>query len=345
MHRLIAHSNLTGGEAVVTVPFIDNQGDPRYPVYNVLNSGCDVLCSSVYSLCRGLVVFIGNENGYSVTVQYDANNCITYANLKSVDVILNRPVDKGDRIGESNTFVRVELLQPTGPSKVWPVRIGAYQYYKQDPERYISGESELANSGSTSYLAEVYPQTFNYELLSPYIVTLNSDSPNDIVWSEMKKLRVSGALLYAGRLFDTRHIRQPQFMERKLSKWIEDIQSAGLLHGYYFLGRATNKNEAKDEIYELSYIVRNWPATLGVWVKPEFTRTITTNDMILDTYRDALYELGLSGAIGIYTDRAAMSKFTWADKQADWLLWLIDRCSAVSEFDTALTPDFFRLER
>lgn len=343
-YRIITYSKLTRGVAVITVPFIDDRGNPRYQVHQTLNSGCTIPCKQVYSLCRGVVVFIGNENLRSVTIQYDANTCITYSHLKSVEVALNQSVESESLIGEADGHVLVELLEPSGSSFMWPVRIGSYQYYKQDPEAYVSGDSTLLDTESSSYLSEVYPKTFDYRLLSPYVITLTDKSPQTISWSAMRNLRVAGAMLYAGRLFDTAHVRQPRFMSDKLPTWIEDIQAAGVLHGYYFLGRATNMNEAKDEIHELSYIIRNWPATLGVWVKPEFSRTVTTNNMILDTYRDALYELGLNGAIGLYTDKATMSKFSWSDKQQDWLLWLVDKCSFVSEFDTALTPDFFRLE-
>ena len=343
-YRVLQYSKLTNGVAIIQTPFIDSILSPYYATHHTLNSNCTVACTTVHSMCRGVVVFVGDAAYRSVIVQYDSSTCLTYGNLDEISVSLNQSVDSGTVLGSAVDKVYVELLKSEGDSHVWPVRIGANEYFKQDPEAIIAGEVELPDSGATAYSSQAYPRTFNYELLQPYIVTLDTSSPQNIDWASLKTLRVSGAVLDAGRLFSSTHIRQSKFMNAKVPKWMEDIKAAGVLHGFYFHGCATNRYEAQDEIYELSYVVRNWPASLGVWVVPEFTTTVTTNNMILNIYKDALFELGLDNAIGIYTDRAGLHKLTWADHQSDWLLWLVEHCTAVSDFDTMLTPDFFRLD-
>lgn len=345
IHRVIQNSKLTNGVAIIQTPFIDNVRSPYYSVHHTLNSSCVVAARSIYSLCRGVVVFIGNQPYNSVVVQYDTSTCLVYGNLATINVALNQSIESSELIGTVTDSVFVELLKSEGDSRVWPVRIGANEYFKQDPEAYIAGELDLPDVGATAYMSQAYPRTFNYQLLQPYVITLQTSSPQAIDWAAMKSYRVSGAIIDAGRLFSSTHVRQSTFMNPKLPRWVEDITQAGLLYGFYFHGCATNRYEAQDEIYELSYIVRNWPASLGVWVKPEFTTTVVTNNMILNVYRDKLFELGLDNAIGIYTDRSTMNRFTWADHQDDWLLWLVDHCSSVDEFDTMLTPDFFRFER
>lgn len=342
IYRLIPNCIITGGPATIIRPFIDTRDHELYSRFHTLCSGCEITCNRVYSLCRGVVTFIGTTTYPSVTVQYTSDLSITYAHLSSVTVELGSAVDKRQQLGVADSYVRVEALLE-GPSKIWPVRIGANQYFKQDPEKYIDGTISLPDVDATAYSSAMYPVTFDYTLLKPYVITLtrNSPTPN---WTHVRDLRVSGAVIEAGYLFNSNHVRQSKYINPKLPEWVEAAKAAKYAIGYLFYGRAQTEAEAESELYEFSYIVRQWPSTLGVWVVPSFTSSLSSNDKMLDIYRAGFDNLGLTGAMGLYVTRAQLSKCTWSTQQDYWKLWLIDHTSSVSDFDTLLTPDFFRLD-
>ena len=342
IHRIVDNCIITDGPAVIKVPFIDSMNSDLYRRYKQLCSGCEITCTDIHSLCRGVVIFIGTATEPSVTVQYNASVSITYAHLATTLVHLGSVVNTGDVIGTADAFVRVEALVD-GPSRTWPVRIGAMQYYKQDPENYIDGSMALPDSAADAYSSTVYPETYDYTLLKPYVATLTRTSPTPD-WSALKANRVSGVVAEAGYLFDINHIRQSKYMNPKLPAWIESIKQAGLVLGYLFYARAATAAEASEELYEFSYVIRQWPSTLGVWVVPTFTASTVNNDAMLDRYRSGFDNLGLTGAIGLYVTRAQLAKCTWSTQQQYWQLWLIDHTATVSEFDKLLTPDFFRLD-
>lgn len=342
IYKLISNCIVTKGPATVTKPFIDSRSSPRYSQFHTLCSGCEIPCDNVYSICRGVVLFVGTDSNPSVTVQYTAALSITYAHLKSTSLTAGDVVEKGDKIGKADSFVRVESLAAQ-PSQVWPVRIGASQYYKQDPEYYIDGTLDLPDVDADAYSSVVYPTTYDYTLLKPYVVTLtrSSSTPD---WRVLKNNRISGVVMEAGYLFNSNHVRQAKYINPKLSGWIDSVKAAGLAYGYVFYARANTVAEAQDELYEFSYIVRQWPSTLGVWLVPSFGTSTVNNDRMLDVYRAGFDNLGLTGAMGLYVTHAQLNKCTWSTQQEYWKLWLIDHTATVSDFDTLLTPDFFRLD-
>ena len=341
IYKSIPNCIVTGGPATITRPFIDTRDNSLYSRFKTLCSGCELPCNKVYSLCRGVVTFIGTSTYPSVTIQYNSQLSITYAHLKSVSVEVGRAVDKRQQVGVADSYVRVEALAD-GPSRIWPVRIGASQYFKQDPESYLDGTTQLPDVDAVAYSSAVYPVTFDYTLLKPYVITLTRSSPTPN-WTRVRDLRVSGAVMEAGYLYNTNHVKQSKYINPKLPGWVESAKSAGYAIGYLFYARAQTAAEAASELYEFSYIVRQWPSTLGVWVVPTFTSSTVSNDKMLDIYRAGFDNLGLTGAMGLYVTRSQLSKCTWSKQQDYWKLWLIDHTSSVSEFDTLLTPDFFRL--
>ena len=110
-------------------------------------------------------------------------------------------------------------------------------------------------------------------------------------------------------------------------------------------GRAKTVKEAQDEMYQLSFLIRKYSPTLGVWVVMQIDGgSIQNNDNILNTYKSELIRLGLKNKIGIQCSESFLSKITWSVHQRDWLLWTIHHVSKLSELDKLLDPTFFDIK-
>lgn len=110
-------------------------------------SGLDIRCKIIHAICPGQVIAIERspDGFYAITVQVNSDQCTRYCNLSSCSVSLSQQVKLLTKIGGANRYMRIEYCtsNPLGFDK-WPVRIGKYTYYKQDPSGLLDGSIKLA---------------------------------------------------------------------------------------------------------------------------------------------------------------------------------------------------------
>lgn len=115
-----------------------------------INPGIDLQCDTVYSICNGCIVYIGEDpnrhNKKVVLVQYTTNLFFLYANLLSVSIHLNDIVATGQLIGSSDHFVHFETLQLDYSNSQLRIFIYDKTYYKIDPTPYATGSIKLNDS-------------------------------------------------------------------------------------------------------------------------------------------------------------------------------------------------------
>lgn len=151
-YRTISNCPITLTDSNVTYPYIDDEDNSWYEKYGSYHSGIDIECTDVYSLCKSVVTYIGedSDNGELkkvVIVQYDAERSLRYCHLTDVYVEAGDIIEDKLLIGKADKWCHFELLTATQTESVWPVRVGAKTYYKQDPELYADGTEELPGSG------------------------------------------------------------------------------------------------------------------------------------------------------------------------------------------------------
>lgn len=162
MYKLKEFSYLTKGPVYVAVPWIDNESSFLYDKYKIINFGLVIAADSVYSMITGSVVHVCHDKfGSYVTLQYDADTCVRYCLLSSVDVSAGQSVEVGQKIGTTyksmkgvadvNLF-RFEYCNRQSSQAV--VRFSRQTYYKQDPEPILLNEENYQfNPQSQMYVS------------------------------------------------------------------------------------------------------------------------------------------------------------------------------------------------
>ena len=185
----------------------------------------------------------------------------------------------------------------------------------------------------------------DYTKLKPYVITVTRNTKSKIDYTAMIKYGVSGVVIEGGYLFELPHKRVATFRNPLAYKQAEDALNNKLPIGWLMYGRAKTVKEAQDEMYQLSFLIRKYSPTLGVWVVMQIDGgSIQNNDNILNTYKSELIRLGLKNKIGIQCSESFLSKITWSVHQRDWLLWTIHHVSKLSELDKLLDPTFFDIK-
>lgn len=105
------------------------------------HTGVDIEANEIFSLSSGVVVHVGkNESEENVViVSYNKYICVSYGHLQSVDVLFGDPIILGQKIGQANKFVHIELLNINQQYSTFPVRIGESTFYKFDPTDIVDG--------------------------------------------------------------------------------------------------------------------------------------------------------------------------------------------------------------
>lgn len=184
----------------------------------------------------------------------------------------------------------------------------------------------------------------NVDSFDLYIITIPADG--DIPSPEtLEASNIAGVMLDGGCLFNkSSHTRRTQFQSSKLSKQIAYAKENDILYGLIFTSRARNRNEAKEELYEIGLIVRTYSMDLGVWIIPELTDSETVNNGIIDVYGEELMKMGLTDIIGLYATPEQMKKITWENYMYSWFLWLVDHIDSLTGLEEQLTPEFFNYD-
>lgn len=346
----ISKCPITKSNAKIVRSWIVDKNSTAFKNHGGYHTGIDLQCTTVYSVCYGVVIELGmhDEGYYFVTVQYDKDNCVRYMHLKSESVTLGSLVAKDDEIGEANKYVHFEYLTSKEGQPSLPVRIDTVTFYKQNPTNIA--KSGLGDSAGmdlySAYQVNITGKvTVDYSTIDKYIITLDRNSRADIDFDKLKKIGLIGAMVEAGQLYDASHNRK-SFRNPKLDDQIKKISAANLPHALYFTARATTLEEVNNELEELQFCIRHYPPMLGIWMIPILSKSKSTNTLLLQRYESILEQWGLKGKLGLYASRSQLNIIDWKLFQDSWYLWLIDPVKNLTEFDNneLLSPEFFMLK-
>ena len=97
-----------------------------------VNQSINIPATNVYSICPGVVTFIGRfDDVYTIVVQYSTNVCFQYKNIKSTTIKFGQYVDRCTLLGIANKYVQFTYL--TLNANPYACRRGKTTFYKQDP--------------------------------------------------------------------------------------------------------------------------------------------------------------------------------------------------------------------
>lgn len=345
----ISDCPITKSDAGIVKSWIVDKNSFAYKVNESYHTGIDLRCKTVYSVCYGVVIELGrNDTGhYHVTVQYDKDRCVRYMHLKSESVTLGGVIPIGAEIGIADSYVHFEYLTRSEGEPSLPVRISNVTYYRHDPTAIAKNGIE-GSAGSelyTAYQAAVVGRVnIDYTKIDKYMITVDRNTPKNIDYTKLKDIGVIGVLIEAGYLYDSYH-KRCNFRSPSMINQVAAAQSAGLSFGFYVDARATNLEEANNELAEIQFCIRHYPPMLGLWVRPYLTLNIPTNTKILQRYQSVLTDWGLKGKIGLYATRSQLSSVNWGCLYKDWYLWLVDPVSDLTTFtNSLLSPDQFKVK-
>lgn len=216
----------------------------------------------------------------------------------------------------------------------------------------LSSGSESFGTGDTSgnskttynsYLSGMYitsASDVNWNYLNYYVATLDRYSPQ-VNYKSLKNNNLGGVIIEAGYLYNAAHVEQ-YYRNPKIHEQCMAASQADVPFGLYCDCKARSIEEAKKELYQLSFCIRKYPPVLGMWVHFQLVKSKSVNDSIVDYYKNHLILLGLKGMIGILATENELKTISYKDKhQKDWELWLNKHVNSVNQIETLLDPTFF----
>lgn len=309
------------------------------------HTGLDILATTVYSICKGVVLFVGKDedNKYVVSVQVNNTQCVRYGNLKEVSVIAGQLVD-AHVIGTADQHVHFEYCTTDLSGSIWPVRLGKVTYYKHNPYSVISGEISL---DSTSAYSTLSSQTNASDMIdtskiTPYIAAVDS-SVTSLNISALKSAEVVGLMVECGALYDVVHMKRPQYVNPNLKTQISIADEANLPYGLIATVRARSEDEAREECNALRPVLLKYKPKLGLWLRLQLSTYTSINNRILQKYYDMIEDAGLVGWCGLYVSRTQLNQVDWQSFQSKFYLWLIDHIDTFTEIEDIVTPQMFKL--
>ena len=246
------------------------------------------------------------------------------------------------QFSSESTYVGTNLVAGQVCDKDWAykdypkiIRSNGLNKYDENFTYYTTSYDSAIAGTSISPL-----DILNTDNITPYITTVNRNTKSLNV-RELKDFGVVGIVIEAGRLFDDIHLRM-EYRNPKLTQQLKVVEGAKIPYGLYADVCARNLNEAREELYELKFIVRAYPPNIGVWLRLHLTSSLTVNDSIIKLYKESLESWGFSGRIGIYATKSQIQKISWKSKWSkDMFLWLDDHLNSVDSLDELLTPSLF----
>lgn len=132
-------------DAELLKPCVMSKDDPEFKKTGKFHTGVDIEAENVFTVYRGRVVYIGNEDsGRTVVVQTGSSFCVCYKRMKYVTLNLNDLVEKWALVGVADKYVHVEVY--TKDVTIFPVRIGTDEWYKINANAILDGSLQpLAN--------------------------------------------------------------------------------------------------------------------------------------------------------------------------------------------------------
>lgn len=288
--------------------------------------------------------------GYCAIIINLDNGKSTYAVIGSYTNSTNGWTTVSYRVSESLGFTRGQAnskLSPAGNFTVllfldnkpnWSKSYSMATQINTEGEKASKGYSYNEPANTAANL--VVNGTVNLDSIDEYMITIDRNTRSNINYSYMSELGVVGVLIEAGKLFDSTHSKV-SFRNPELDKQVANAIRSNVPFAWYSEVSARNVQEALQEMYQLSFIVRKYPPVLGVWLKLNLVKSKTINDNILKTYQDELINLGLKNKIGLYATKSQLNQISWDKFYNDWYLWYVDIVDDISEINQLLTPEFF----
>lgn len=179
--------------------------------------------------------------------------------------------------------------------------------------------------------------------INPYMVTPNDDAIG-IDYMPLKNKGVIGVMLHAGAYFYPNHVKVPKYINSHLKTQVSEVSAANLPFALYATVRAKTVAEAKQECYELYFVVSKYPPKLGLWLHLDFGG-LSPNRMreIVDVYYDKIVKWGLKNKCGLYCTPSVANALNWPQYTDKFALWLISPLNNVSNLEQLLTPSLFKL--
>lgn len=308
----------------ITIEVSNSNTGGKWPISNAAYNALLNLCEDI---CRrnGIVnlTYTGSLSGSNLTMHqwFDSTTCCPGPYLKSRFGLIAKAVNRRLRTSGVSTALSSSSAQANA---------------------LLEGRTVNAYTAATTGFVD--PSTINYEVLDPYLITLDRTSPDSINFSRLKDIGVVGVLIEAGYLYNSIH-NEVTFNSPKLQSQVQACIEADLPFGLYFDAKARNTTEAKNEMYRLSFPIRLYPPALGLWIHPLLSGSKVTNSNIIDIYYEELTRLGLQDKVGFYCTRTELKTIDWDKYQDTWYLWLNDHIDTVSDIETLLVPQFFVLDQ
>lgn len=212
--------------------------------------------------------------------------------------------------------------------------------------RNLYGGTSMHNTTDTAYgsaISGIYlsgPESINIDALNYYIITVDRYS-GYVDFNSMKLNHVGGVIIEAGYLYNASHMEQ-YYRNPSLDAQCKLASQCDIPFGLYCDAKARSVEEAKKEIYQLSFCIRKYPPVLGMWVHFQLVKSIYENDQIVDYYKDELVRLGLKDRIGILATESELKTISWSSKHYEnWSLWLNKHVTDISNVQKLLTPEMF----
>lgn len=125
-------STLTGSpDSIIKIPYSDKE--PYAPFV-------DIYCDEVFSVTYGKIVFVGSDGQHNmVTVKVNDNEILRYGHLTGYEFRAGTPIEPGIRLCKADRWVRFEYCTSWKGDSKFPVHVGKFCYFKQDPTDIIEG--------------------------------------------------------------------------------------------------------------------------------------------------------------------------------------------------------------
>lgn len=120
--------------------------------YSESSTSCVIQCETVSNFTYGKVLFVGqsDDNTFSVNLRINNSEIIRYCNLKSVSIRLGENCGVGTKIGEAaDGLLILEYCTKWKGNSSSPVRISPYTYYKQSVSDIMSCAYTIPDSIDT----------------------------------------------------------------------------------------------------------------------------------------------------------------------------------------------------
>lgn len=212
-------------------------------------------------------------------------------------------------------------------------KISSFLTNPNTDESASAGDSLL---GTTTDVASM----LDYSSFTPYIATI-PPSVKSFDGNKLKSKGVIGVALNSGTYFDSVHIAKSTYRNPNLENQVTCTVKAGLAFSLYTELRSKSIADADLELDNLQLCVQKFNPNMGVWIQIGLNNSKSINNDIIDRCKKRFTMMGLKNQIGLYCTKKQLESIDWKARSDDWLLWINDHVSDVSEFSTVLTPEFF----